>query len=313
MSLVIAAIPREDDPIWKISSEKVPHITILFLGDGDNPNRGHIAQFLEHAANTSLKRFELNVDRRGEIGEDKADVLFFGDRWQLPQLRDFRAQLLQDNTIKTAYDSTAQFPIWIPHLTLGYPKAPAKPTERPISYIEFDRLALWEGNYEGVEVVLKDYYFDEVSMNDTEKKGLEFLEHYGKKGMKWGQRMEARKSKAAAANAVKNAPKDVTINTQLKRNKYKTKAEGGQKQPVADDAVKAYTSRQKLKKSGVDSLSNKELQELSTRMNLEVQVNRLDKETQSSGKKFVNKLVEPPKPQEVRRIAIDNAKKQQKK
>ncbi len=150
-------------------------------------------------------------------------------------------------------------------------------------------------------------------MSDYTEVGEEFLEHYGKKGMKWGQRREARKAKAAAATAVKNAPKDVTINTQLKRNKYKTKAEGGQKQPVADDAVKAYTSRQKLKKSGVDSLSNKELQELSTRMNLEVQVNRLDKETQSSGKKFVSKLVEPPKPQEVRRIAIDNAKKQQKK
>jgi 2'-5' RNA ligase len=94
MSLVIVAIPRKDDPIWKISSEKVPHMTILFLGDGDNPKRGQIAQFLEHAAKTSMTRFSLDVDRRGEIGEDQADVLFFKDRWDIPRVRDFRAQLL---------------------------------------------------------------------------------------------------------------------------------------------------------------------------------------------------------------------------
>jgi hypothetical protein len=70
---------------------------------------------------------------------------------------------------------------------LGYPEKPAKPSEKLIYYVEFDRLALWEGNYEGMELVLKDYYSEEVSMSDYFEVGEEFLEHYGVKGMKWGK------------------------------------------------------------------------------------------------------------------------------
>lgn len=29
----IVAIPEERDPVWKYSSEKVPHMTLLFLGE----------------------------------------------------------------------------------------------------------------------------------------------------------------------------------------------------------------------------------------------------------------------------------------
>ncbi len=67
--------------------------------------------------------------------------------------------------------------------------------------------------------------------------------------------------------------------------------------------------KQKLKKSGTDALTNQELKEVNERMGLEVQVSRLSKETKSSGEKFVSKLVEPPKPQEVRQLIVNNAKK----
>ena len=34
-NLVIVAIPDENDRVWKVSSEKIPHMTLLFLGDED--------------------------------------------------------------------------------------------------------------------------------------------------------------------------------------------------------------------------------------------------------------------------------------
>ena len=105
-NLVIVAIPAEDDPVWKVSSEKVPHMTILFLGEAAVTEQ--MAGFLLHAANTSLTRFGLDVDRRGTLGEDQADVLFFQDDWELPRLREFRAQLLKETSIRTAYDSAPQ-------------------------------------------------------------------------------------------------------------------------------------------------------------------------------------------------------------
>ncbi len=76
-NLVIVAIPAEDDYVHKISSEKVPHCTLLFLGEAINPNLLRIAQFLQHAVTiTELGPFGLDVDYRGVLGEDKADVLF---------------------------------------------------------------------------------------------------------------------------------------------------------------------------------------------------------------------------------------------
>src|ERR1044072_491435 len=130
-SLVVVAIPAEDDRVWKVSSEKVPHLTLLFLGDADKvSNFASIVEFVQHAAATSLRPTYLSLERRGELGEPKADVLFFKkNRYDFKAIRDFRNLLLKDGNIKTAYDSTAQFELpeelgaagqpWIPHLTLG--------------------------------------------------------------------------------------------------------------------------------------------------------------------------------------------------
>jgi 2'-5' RNA ligase len=206
-NLVIVAIPDPDDRVWKISSEKVPHLTLLFLGDaGQVSNLDQIMLFVEHAASTSLKRFYLPVDHRGELGEDKADVLFFKkSRYDFAAVRDFRSLLLKDTNIKSAYDSTQQFEApkttgqagqpWIPHLTLGYPSSPAKPVpDGEITNffdVNFDRIAVWTGDFEGPEFRLKDYWDDwdempavpmDVAMSD--------IQHYGVKGMKWGIRKE---------------------------------------------------------------------------------------------------------------------------
>lgn len=282
-SLVVVAIPREDDPVWKVSSEKVPHLTILFLGEASSAPVDEIAGFVEHASGMTLSRFGLDVDRRGELGEDKADVLFFQDNWELPRVKFFRDLLLKDHNIKKAYDSAPQFGApqdWTPHLTLGYPDKPAKPTSERIYWVQFDRIAVWTGNYEGPEFVLNNDYAMEVAMSDTAAAGRQFLAHYGVKGMRWGVRKD-RSPTEVGAEATQT----------ILRGKAKVKTTGGTRQPASPDAVRAATQKQKLRKSGAAALSNRELQELQTRLQLEVNVKRLDEETASAGRKFVKRAV----------------------
>jgi hypothetical protein len=140
----------------------------------------------------------------------------------------------------------------------------------------------------------------EVSMSNQTVAGEEFLDslsHYGVKGMKWGVR------KDRPTTAVSTESKTTS------RGKAKAKAEGGERHPASADARKVAGSKQKLKKSGMDSLSNQEIKDLNERMNLEVNLTRLDKETKSGGQKFVTKLFEPPKPREVRQLILNKSKK----
>lgn len=225
-NLVIVAIPDESDRVWKVSSEPVPHLTILHLGDSNQvSNLEQIMLFVEHAANTSLKRFYLPVDRRGELGIAKADVLFFKKgRYDFKAVREFRSLLLQDQNIKTAYDATAQFELptevglpghpWIPHLTLGYPATPANPIPDDQNFqfydVSFNKLAIWTGDFSGPDFLLKDYWDDceamdyataaplaMSSLNEARvAAGIEAVEHHGVKGMHWGQRKEAGSGKS---------------------------------------------------------------------------------------------------------------------
>jgi 2'-5' RNA ligase len=181
-SYVIVALPAPDESVWRLSSEKKPHMTMLFLGD-NLENIPQVKEYIEHLANTSLPKFGMSVDRRGVLGSESADVLFFGE-YNQDRLNDARSQLLQQTDIYKAHCSVEQYPEWIPHLTMGYPKTPAIVDDREhpgISWVTFDRLALWTANYEGVEFQLKDDHA--LSMSE---KGAEFFKHYGVKGMRWG-------------------------------------------------------------------------------------------------------------------------------
>lgn len=297
-NLVIVAIPAEDDYVWKLSSEKKPHMTICFLGDAaSNPNVLKIQQFLEHAVNIlELGPFGLEVDYRGELGPDKADVLFFRRNWSLKRVEQFRGQLLKNTPIRNAYENAPQHDLypdgWTPHLTMGYPGAPAREDKRDFPgtrWVEFDKVALWYGDFEGPEYRLQYNWDDlaEVGMS-AEEAGRDFISHFGVKGMKWGVR-KGRTPPAAREVEVQS------IVTRAKSSKTKLKATGGENHPASVDAARAHAQRQIMKKSGVHALTNKELQELATRMNLEQQVSSLEsKRPKTAGRQFVDAALKDP-------------------
>lgn len=268
----IVAIPKEDDYVWKVSSEKVPHLTLLFLGEHEvGPESAQIASYLEHAVKTTMCRFGLSVERRGKLGPEDADVLFFG-KYGIKKLEDFRSDLLKNDQIAAAYNSVEQFPEWMPHVTLGFPATPAKPDERDypgFSWMQFDKIAFWTGDSEGPEYVLderSDRYSD-LSMSDRVD---EFLSHYGVKGQRWGVR---NKSSSAA--------------------------------PASADGSKVEKIRTTAKSSGTNALSNKQLQTAIDRMRLEKQYSELASQTatKSAGQKFVTALIGDIGGSETRRVA----------
>lgn len=241
--LAIVAIPAQDDYVWKVSSEKVPHLTLMVLGDSDNPALPQIEEFLAHVAKTSMYRFGLDVDRRGTLGDKDADVLFFKNPgFNIKNLETVRRYLLTNQSIFTAYHSTDQFEMWTPHLTLGYPETPAKPLDRdyPISWVQFDRVALWMNDYDGPEFELKDQWDnDGMAMSGTSETELS---HFGVKGMKWGQHKQHAQQAVGLVSGAKKLKKD------------QTKAS-------AQEKVKAA--------GGLHKLTEKELQALNKRMELE--------------------------------------------
>ena len=213
-NLVVVAIPDENDRVWKVSSEKIPHLTLLFLGEADQvSNVQSIIEFVEHAASTTLRRFYLPVDRRDELGSDKADTLIFKKgRYDYKAIRDFRMFLLKDDNIRKAYDAAPQHDgPWLPHLTLGYPDSPAKSddTDRDFGFydVAFNKIAVWTGDFDGPDFLLKDPWDEwetmeaaplDVAWGDISEAGEEFmLEHYGVKGMKWGVRKADRSEEGA--------------------------------------------------------------------------------------------------------------------
>lgn len=290
-SWTIVAIPRADDPVWKLSSEKIPHMTLLFLGEQSEPAKAvRITEYLQHAIETSLSNFGATVDRRGILGRDQADVLFFEDTL-LGRIKEFRSYLLKNDDISESYHSTEQFPKWTPHLTLGYPKTPARTVvgrDFDPTYVEFDRIAFWIEDFDGPEFRLKtpkpiaQKEMRMTSLNPLNEKGGtmetntdDFLEHYGIKGMKWGVRREPGPDGTVSGKLAARKEK-----RQERKNARKKARRENWERPRSEDARTTGSSRQRAKRHGTDALSNKELQSLVNRMNLEQQYTNL----QESGK-----------------------------
>ena len=113
----------------------------------------------------------------------------------------------------------------------------------------------------------------------------DFLQHFGIKGMKWGVR------RARGSDGL-------------------VKTNGGDKLPVSEDAKKFAETNQKLGKGGnTKTLSNKELQDLVTRMNLEQQFSTLNAKNKKGNPalKFVADTLVNVGKQQAQKVAQDQA------
>ncbi len=339
-NLVIVAIPADGDSVWQVSSEKKPHLTILFLGDAmTNPNVTKIAEKVGEMSK-HVDPFNLLVDHRGTLGSDEADVLFFTQ--DIPwKLFDFRSMCLGNQEISMAYNSIPQHQLWKPHLTLGYPESPAhKDDWDPMvpQYVSFDKIGVWYGDSEGSEFVLTESKLSrDEEMAMWAEGEVNTLTHYGVKGMKWGVRRSAqtryaeRQQGRAAVNralgAHKSGQKREEHVERLRTGKAnvrdharsgglfveKTKKDKPVKE-VSSDAAKAASASTKVKKQGKQALSNEEMQALVTRMNLERQLTQLTPPSRAQkGAKFVGKMLVNAGNAQVQRVINDQATKAVKK
>lgn len=104
-----------------------------------------------------------------------------------------------------------------------------------------------------------------MTIKFTDVESENFLKHYGVKGMRWGVRKRSSQG-GPSGPAEPAAPRNrKTGNLDLKKTK------GGQGFDASDDAIRTARSKQIAKKSGVQALSTKELQDLVKRMQLEGQ------------------------------------------
>jgi hypothetical protein len=139
---VVVALPREGDAVRDIASGTDPHCTLLYLGDG-TVDLSELCDVVAAVAKGTGHPMTDKVSGRAVLGKDNADVLLLDASGSGV----LRAQLLTDPVVKELLGMQEQFPAWIPHLTLGYPEAPADedPDGAPLD-VTYDRLAVWRGD-----------------------------------------------------------------------------------------------------------------------------------------------------------------------
>lgn len=113
----------------------------------------------------------------------------------------------------------------------------------------------------------------------------EHFEHYGIKGMKWGvRRAEPSRTYDSAGNttaAVGGRIREVKLGPKVRESA-----------DASDDAARSAVLKKRASTKSTDSLSNKELQDLVTRMNLEQQYSRLSNpQGNNSAKKMITDIL----------------------
>ena len=130
---VIVGLPAEGDPIYGVSSEQPPHLTMIYLS----------VDFIEQAAQIlagEAPKYEpttVEVTETGELGDGGAQVAHVNPLG----LADVREVLLTYEPIFQGVEAMEQYPEWTPHVTLGYPETPPLSGDVPDT-ITIDRLAI---------------------------------------------------------------------------------------------------------------------------------------------------------------------------
>lgn len=147
-TVVVVALPAADDPIHAASSEQPSaHMTLVFLGDVD-ADAGTVgidvlAAAVEEWAGRIDGPITEGVAGSAVLGPDKAQVVLV-DASAFVDIRNGMAAA-DSGPIGDVAGHVTQYPVWTPHVTLGYPDAPPL-AEYAGESITFDRLALWAGD-----------------------------------------------------------------------------------------------------------------------------------------------------------------------
>ena len=138
---VVALLPRDDDPTRQIASGDHPHVTLFHLGDGET-NMEKLKSLVENTASlgyTFPDPFDM-IAGEGTLGVEGAHVYFLDARFS----EKVHSQMEVDPWFQSEINKAEQFPTWTPHITIGYPDAPAeKVSERPDGIV-YDRLAIFD-------------------------------------------------------------------------------------------------------------------------------------------------------------------------
>jgi|tagenome__1003787_1003787.scaffolds.fasta_scaffold20517000_2 hypothetical protein len=124
------------------------------------------------------------------------------------------------------------------------------------------------------------------------------LAHHGVKGQKWGVRTRVGDTALGGlglttpGGRARSAARAKSAGNVIVRDKgKKLKTSGGAGHPAHSDAVRARTSGQIAKKSGLKALSDAQLREFNNRLNLEQQAKRLTFNDASPPKRFALTLL----------------------
>jgi hypothetical protein len=103
----------------------------------------------------------------------------------------------------------------------------------------------------------------------------DILTHHGVKGMHWGIRKDS------------SSPRAVTVTDKKKR----IATRGGQGFPATESAVRARVIGQQAKKSGTKSLTDQQLRDYASRIQMEQNVKRLQYNEKPAAARFISRVL----------------------
>lgn len=270
----IMALPAPLENIRLVGDEE-KHATLLCFGETNTLPDG-AKDILVESVKTAcgmLFPFDESIRDVSRLGDENppALVTMLSNR----SLGQVRSLFLMNPSVKGYLDNMIQFPSFAPHITLAHPDFVDEVILRNLASqlyrVNFDRLAVW-WNDERIECPLNPSFEGAtVAMSEAIEK---FLAHHGVKGQKWGVRRKTDTSTGLVART--------------------------------DSADQIHTDRiaKKLKGGGTGALSNKDLQDFTTRINKEQEFNKaLHSAEAQKGQSFITRFLKTQGKRQFNRVA----------
>lgn len=307
----IMAIPSPLEPIRLVGDED-KHTTLLFFGDTSTLAENAKQTLIDSVKTASSMLFPFSesvrdVSRLGSENPPALVAMLTGSN--LSQIRNLFSM---NPDVKSYLDNTAQFPSFTPHMTLAYPdfadEIILRSLMRDVYRVRFDRLAVW-WNDEHIEFQLSlGAGEDSMAMSDAIGEFLEHCDdivteevvedddaqHHGIKGMKWGVRRPVSTSTGLVSKGQVRVTVKDSLNNKVSGGSFKERhavrkaLKAGVVKPDIqigpNKGLKARTSSEdqihqdriakKIKEAGSQSLSNRDIQDYTRRLQLQQDLTR---------------------------------------